>query len=78
MKSFEEKLSRLEEISEEMKDEGLPIDKSMQMFEEGIKIAKTLQKELDKMERRVEVLVNQPDTPDEKPVLELFPELENK
>jgi len=76
MKSFEEKLNRLEIISEEMKDEGLPIDKSMQMFEEGIKIAKALQKELDKMERRVEVLVNQPDTPEEKPVLELFPELD--
>ncbi|MCL2706529.1 MAG: exodeoxyribonuclease VII small subunit [Spirochaetaceae bacterium] len=76
MKSFEEKLSRLETISEEMKDEELPIDKSMQMFEEGIKIAKTLQKELDKMERRVEVLVNQPDTPDERPVFELFPELD--
>ena len=76
MKTFEEKLSRLEAISEEMKEDGLSIDKSMQMFEEGIKIAKVLQKEFDKMERRVEILVNQPATPDEKPVLELFPELD--
>ena len=77
MKSFEEKLNRLETISEEMKEEELSIDKSMQLFEEGIKIAKTLQKELDKMERKVEILVNQPYMPDEKPVLELFPELED-
>ncbi len=77
MKTFEEKLQRLETISEQMKDENLSIDKSIQMFEEGIKIAKTLQKELDKMERKVEILVNQPETPDEKPVLELFPELDN-
>ena len=76
MKTFEEKLNRLEKISEEMKKEGLSIDKSMQMFEEGIKIAKALQKEFDKMERKVEILVNQPDTTDEKPVLELFPELD--
>ena len=76
MKSFEERLNRLETISEEMKEDGLSIDKSMQMFEEGIKIAKALQKEFDKMERRVEILVNQPDTPEEKPVLELFPELD--
>ncbi|MCL2293348.1 MAG: exodeoxyribonuclease VII small subunit [Spirochaetes bacterium] len=76
MKSFEEKLKRLETISEEMKNEGLSIDKSMQMFEEGMKIAKALQKEFDKMERKVEILINQPDTPEEKPVFELFPELE--
>lgn len=77
MKGFEEKLARLETIHEQMKQEGVSVDKSMQLFEEGIKIAKTLQKELDRMERRVEILINQPDTPDEKPVLELFPELDN-
>ena len=75
MKGFEEKLSRLEEISSSMKDSAISIDKSMVLFEEGMKIARTLQKELDKMERKVEILINQPDTPDEKPVLELFPEL---
>ncbi|MDX9800018.1 MAG: exodeoxyribonuclease VII small subunit [Spirochaetia bacterium] len=76
MKGFEEKLARLEEINEKMKEDEVTIDKSMQLFEEGIKIAKVLQKELDKMERKVEILINQPETPDEKPVLELFPELE--
>jgi len=76
MKGFEEKLERLEKINSQMKEDGISIDKSMQLFEEGIKIAGVLQKELDKMERKVEILMNQPDTPDEKPVLELFPELE--
>ncbi len=77
MKGFEEKLERLEAINEQMKEDGISIDKSMQLFEEGIKIAKTLQKELDKLERKVEILMNQPETPDEKPSLELFPELDS-
>lgn len=77
MKGFEEKLARLEEINEKMKEDDVTIDKSMFLFEEGIKIARVLQKELDKMERKVEILINQPETPDEKPVLELFPELDS-
>ncbi len=77
MKGFEEKLTRLEEINEKMKEDEVTIDKSMLLFEEGIKIARVLQKELDKMERKVEMLINQPETPDEKPVLELFPELDS-
>ncbi len=76
MKGFEEKLERLEHINEEMKQDDVSIDKSMALFEEGMKIAKTLQKELEKMERKIEILINQPDTPEEKPVLELFPDLD--
>lgn len=41
-----------------------------------MKLAKQLEKELSKVERKVEVLVNEPDSPDEEPVLELFPELD--
>ena len=78
MKSFEEKLARLEEISLKMKDNSISMDKSMNLFEEGMKLSKALQKELDKMERKIEILVNQPDTLEEKPVLELFPELEEE
>ena len=47
----------------------------MQTFEEGMRLAKQLEKDLSKVERKVEILVNEPDEPDEEPVLELFPEL---
>ena len=56
--SFEDKLTRLEEINDNMKDGGIPIEKAMKLFEEGIKLASSLEKELGKMERKVEILIN--------------------
>ena len=47
----------------------------MQTFEEGMRLAKQLEKDLSRVERKVEILVNEPDEPEEEPVLELFPEL---
>lgn len=74
--SFEEKIERLEVLNEKMKDGNLPLETAMKYFEEGIKLASALEKELARVERKIEILRNRPDTPDEKPVLELFPELE--
>ncbi len=80
MKNFEERMNRLEEINENINSRDISIEKAMSIFEEGIRIAKSLQKDLDKMERKVEILVNQPDAPEtndeQKPNLQLFPELE--
>jgi exodeoxyribonuclease VII small subunit len=75
VKKFEEKLSRLEEISEKMKDDSQPIEDAAALFEEGIKLAKSLENELSKIERKIEILVNKPDESREEPELELFPEL---
>ena len=47
----------------------------MGFFEEGIQLARTLEKDLAKVERKIEILVNQADSPEEKPVMELFPDL---
>jgi exodeoxyribonuclease VII small subunit len=72
MAAFEEKLERLEEIGEKIREGDLPLEKSIELFEEGIKTAKALEKELAKIERRVEILVNQPQAPGETPQMELF------
>lgn len=40
-----------------------------------MRLAKQLEKELSKVERKVEILVNEPEEEGEEPVLELFPEL---
>jgi len=74
--SFEDKLTRLEEINDNMKDGGIPIEKAMKLFEEGIKLASSLEKEIGKMERKVEILINKPDTPEEEPKLELFTDVD--
>lgn len=75
MKSFEERLTRLEEISEEIQGGKLPLEKAVSLFEEGITLSKGLEKELTKIERKIEMLINKPDTKEIKPELELFPEL---
>jgi exodeoxyribonuclease VII small subunit len=81
MKSFEERLARLEKLSEKLRDGKIPLEEAVSIFEEGMKLAKELEKELAKIERKVEILVNEPEKTggkDEEPVLELFPELEEE
>ncbi|MFO7730707.1 MAG: exodeoxyribonuclease VII small subunit [Spirochaetia bacterium] len=77
MKKFEERLKKLEELNEQMKAGKVPLDDAVEMFEEGIKLAKGLEKDLSKIERKIEILVNEPDSTKEEPNLELFPGTEN-
>ena len=72
MKKFEERLARLEEISEKIKSADLPLEDALAAFEEGIKLAQTLEKDIDKIESKVQILMNQPVQPQDKPELELF------
>ncbi len=72
MKKFEDELKRLEEIVDEIKDNKVPIEDAISMFEEGMKISRFLEKEIEKMEGKVNILLNSPLKEDEKPVLELF------
>lgn len=75
MKNFEERLTRLEEINATIKAGG-DLDKSLKLFEEGVQLAKGLEKDLLKVERKIEILMNEPvEKEKEEPVLELFPEL---
>jgi exodeoxyribonuclease VII small subunit len=76
MKSFEERFARLEELSEKIKEGNIPLEEAMTLFEEGMKLSRTLEKELSKIERKVEILINNPRTAEEKPKMELFPELD--
>ncbi len=72
MKTFEQRLSRLEELNETMRNGQLPLEEAVTLFEEGIKLAKGLEKDLSKIERKVEILVNKPESPEDTPNLELF------
>ncbi|HOT63442.1 MAG TPA: exodeoxyribonuclease VII small subunit, partial [Treponemataceae bacterium] len=72
MKKFEERLERLEELSDSIKDPDLSLEDALALFEEGIKLSKSLEKDIDKIEGKIQILMNQPTEADEKPELELF------
>ena len=74
MKNFEERLARLEELTTAMRSPQTPLDTALAHFEEGLQLAQSLEKDLDKMEKRVEVLLN-PTVATEAPTFELFSEL---
>jgi exodeoxyribonuclease VII small subunit len=72
---FEERLERLEELAEKLREGNIPLDDAVALFEEGMRLSKSLEKELSRVERRVEILTREPESSQEEPGLELFPEL---
>jgi exodeoxyribonuclease VII small subunit len=72
---FEERLERLEELAEKLREGNIPLDDAVALFEEGMRLSKSLEKELSRVERRVEILTREPESAQEEPGLELFPEL---
>ncbi len=72
---FEERLERLEELAEKLREGKIPLDEAVLLFEEGMKLSRSLEKDLSRVERRVEILTREPESAQEEPGLELFPEL---
>ena len=56
-KKFEAALARLEEIVKELETGDLPLEQSLKLFEEGIKLSRICNKRLEDAERRVEILL---------------------
>ena len=54
--SFEEGLSRLEELVESLEDRNLSLDKALASFEEGLALSEALRKKLDDAAGKVEIL----------------------
>lgn len=80
MKKFEERLERLEELAEKIKEPDLPLEEAVAVFEEGIKLSKGLERDLDKIQGKVEILLGTKEDEDgeEKPELDLFDEEEEE
>jgi len=73
MKNFEERLSRLEKLGETIRKTDIPLEEALAAFEEGIRLARTLESDLEKIENRIEILMNGTEvTAEEPPELELF------
>ena len=54
---FEQAMARLETIVAELERGELPLDESLRIFEEGIRLSKTCLKMLNDAEKKVEILV---------------------
>lgn len=66
MKNFESNLERLEQLSENIKRSNITLEEALKSFEEGIKLAKGMEKELDSIEGRIQILMNGDSLPEEK------------
>lgn len=55
--SFEDSTQRLGAIVEELERGDLPLERSLELFEEGVKLARAAQERLDRAEKKVEELL---------------------
>ena len=56
--SFEDALERLEEIVDLLESGENPLEKSLELFEEGVRLVKLCNKKLETVENSVKILVN--------------------
>ncbi len=59
--SFEASLKRLEQIVSKLEDGDQELEKSLELFEEGVAMAKNCQKKLDEAEKKIAKLVRDKD-----------------
>lgn len=56
---FEDHLKRLEEIVDQLETKQAPLDESLGLFEEGIKLARSCQQTLEAAKKKVDVLIKE-------------------
>ena len=79
MKNFEEKLEKLEYLTNNIKRPDIYLEEALKNFEEGIKLAKTLEKQIDEIEGKIQILANNPSLENnEEPEITLFSETDEK
>ena len=61
VKTFEESMTELENIVTKLEAGDITLDASLELFEKGIKLAKTCQKKLDDAEKKVKILTTNED-----------------
>src|SRR3982750_256774 len=71
--SFESQLSALEKIVRELERGDLPLERSLELFEEGVRLSRECQERLNQAERRIELLLHDNDG---RPIISTFDEEE--
>lgn len=56
-RTFEASLEALEQIVRELEQGDLPLEKSLELFEQGIRLSRECQDRLSQAERRIEMLL---------------------
>ena len=54
--SLEEAIEKLEKIVSEMENDKLPLEKSLKLYEEGVRLVALCSEELEVAKRRIEIL----------------------
>lgn len=60
MNNFEENLEKLEKLTNDIKRSDISLEDALKDFEEGIKLASGMEKQLDEIEGKVQILMNEP------------------
>ena len=60
-KTFEASLNELENIVRQLEEGDLPLEVSLKLFEDGVKLSRACRDRLDQAERRIEVLLKDAD-----------------
>jgi exodeoxyribonuclease VII small subunit len=55
--SFEKNIERLDAIVRQLEDADLPLEKALQIYEEGMKLSEVCQKQLQEAEGRIQILM---------------------
>lgn len=74
MNTFEQNLEKLEKLTADIKRSDISLEDALKDFEEGMKLASGMEKELDRIEGKIQILMNEPQpmTKDNPPQLDLF------
>lgn len=74
MNTFEANLEKLEKITTDIKRSDISLEDALKDFEEGIKLAAGMEKQLDDIEGKIQILMNEPQpmSLDNPPQMDLF------
>lgn len=57
--NFEELIDQLENITNKLEKEQLPLDETVKLFEEGMKLSKKCTTKLEDAEKKITILINE-------------------
>lgn len=60
MNTFEANLEKLEKLTTDIKRSDISLEDALKDFEEGIKLAAGMEKQLDNIEGKIQILMNEP------------------
>jgi len=60
-KTFEASLNELEKIVKQLEDGDMPLEESLKLFEDGVRLSRECRERLTNAERRIEVLMREAD-----------------